>query len=205
MSSFRVLALLLLFSLTVPTFSSNTLAETTMSPEEMQRSHVCMGICSDIQKLCAEDIAEGNVAGHDLKDGILDETSCLLMCEADWTDTIMDCVSQADSCAQFFDEAPYCVETEEEDEPAVPATTGKGCDAACKKYAKCAGYGDGVGPKDMADAYKSCMQICPAWTQATQQCIASTLINSPADCAAQTMCMFGSFKNMIPPNMPKKR
>lgn len=183
---------------------ATALAAAPPTPDPNDEGAVCVGMCDSIQKLCAEDIAEGNVAGHDLKDGILDEASCLLMCEAEWTDKTFNCVSGADSCAQFFDEAPYCAETEERGEPATPATADKGCAAACRNYAKCAGYGEDIGPQDQAYAYKSCMQVCPSWTIATQNCIASTAIHSPADCAAQTMCMFGSMQNMIPKNMPRR-
>ena len=200
----KPVALLLLFLTTKLCLSTTSPAQTTLSPEEHRRSIVCMGMCSDIQKLCAEDIADGYTAGRDLKDGILDETSCLLMCEADWTDTTLDCVSKADSCSQFFDVQPYCVETEEENESSTPAVGGKGCIAACKNYVKCASYGEGIGPQDKIDAYNTCMQVCPTWTVVTQNCIASTAIRNPADCMAQTACIIGSLNNMMPPKPGRK-
>ena len=38
-------------------------------PDDADDDAVCVGMCDSIQRLCAEDMAEGNVAGHDLKDG----------------------------------------------------------------------------------------------------------------------------------------
>ncbi|MGE4560857.1 MAG: hypothetical protein AB7E77_11705 [Desulfobulbus sp.] len=198
----NILALFLFLAMTAPCTHATAAPDDKDTPSQ---SAVCLGMCGDIQKLCAEDIAEGNVAGRDLKDGILDEASCLLMCEADWDDKTLNCVSAADSCSQFLDEAPYCIETEEKNEPTKPSVAGKGCAAACKNYAKCTGYGENVTPRDQAHAYDSCMQVCPTWTPATQKCIASTPIHSAADCAAQTMCMFGSMQNMVPPIPHRKK
>ncbi|MBM9614512.1 hypothetical protein JWJ90_09435 [Desulfobulbus rhabdoformis] len=162
----------------------------------------CLTLCTQIRDLCAEDVANGNTVGRDLENGILEESSCLLMCGADWTQDTADCIDDADSCAQIFDESPYCAETGDTGETIEPAEAGVGCEKACRNYAKCAGYGDDATAEDKEAAYQSCLQVCPSWTPTTQQCIASTSIHSPADCAAQSMCMFGSFQNMIPQNMP---
>ncbi|MDD2467612.1 MAG: hypothetical protein PHI97_26830 [Desulfobulbus sp.] len=199
-------ALLLLLLLTTNLcIATKTTAATTLSPEEQRRSIVCLGMCSSIQKLCASDIANGEVAGRDLKEGILEEAACQLMCEADWDDKTFNCVSAADDCSQFFDEAPYCVETEDETPPTKPTTSiDTSCSAACKNYAKCAGYGEDATAQDQAYAFESCMEICNTWTPATRQCVASTPIRSASDCAAQTMCVMGSLKNMIPKNMPRR-
>lgn len=199
----KIILFLLLAALTTFGLCPHAPAATADS-EEPSRSTVCLGMCDAIQKLCAEDIAEGNVAGRDLHNGILDETSCLLMCEAEWDDTTLNCVNGADTCAQFLDEAPYCLETEEQDEPAEPASTGAGCAAACKNYVKCVAYGDGISLQDQVDAYNTCMQVCPTWTPQTQKCIASTPIRSAADCMAQTACIIGSLQNMMPPKPAKK-
>ncbi|MGD9948982.1 MAG: hypothetical protein AB7U29_10945 [Desulfobulbus sp.] len=196
---------LLLSTMTILGLVGTIATAATNGKGDPDQAIVCLGMCSDIRKLCAEEIASGNVAGRDLKDGILDEASCQLMCEADWDTKTFDCVSAADTCSQFFDESPYCVETEEEAQPAKPsAATEKSCSTACKNYAKCAGYGDDVTAQDQVYAYESCMKICPVWTTHTRTCIATTAIRSASDCAAQTMCMFGSMQNMIPKNMPKR-
>lgn len=177
-----------------PSTSDNGGSGSTGEPD---MSTVCAGMCDSIQRTCADDIANGDLAGRNMADGILDETSCLLMCEADWDDTVLNCVSAADDCSQFMDSAPYCMETEDDNEEADEnPTTANSCDAACNQYSKCAAYTEGVGQKDIDDAYDSCLQICGTWTDSTRQCIASTAINDVSDCAAQTACMFGSIENM---------
>nr|WP_320012354.1 hypothetical protein [uncultured Desulfobulbus sp.] len=167
-------------------------------PEPKLTSEDCLTLCTQLRDLCAEDVASDNTVGRDLENGILEESSCLLMCGADWTQETADCIDAADSCAQIFDESPYCAKTDDAGEITTPTEAGSGCQKACRNYAKCAGYGDGATSEDTEAAYQSCLQVCPSWTPTTQQCMASTPIHPPVDCAAQSMCMFSSFQNMIP-------
>lgn len=197
-------AMALLLSLTLGSWHNSVLAKTQApdpDPDEHERAHICSEMCDSIRRHCAGDIAEGNVAGRDLKEGILNEASCQLMCEADWTDKTFNCVSAADHCSQFLDEAPYCMETEDDGAQPPPITPAENasCDAACRKYAQCAGYGEGT-PAEIQEAktsaHASCMQICPTWSAATRACINRHPIHSPADCYEQTQCVMGWMQGM---------
>lgn len=164
-------------------------ANTANNNNEPDKAAVCSGMCADIQKICAEDIAEGNTQFRDLESGILDETACLIMCETDWDDTTFNCISAADHCSQFSDQAPYCIETEDDGTDTPSTQTPSDCQTACKNYAKCTGYGDDISPQDQEDAYNTCLQVCATWPDKTRACVAQTAINQATDCLAQTACI----------------
>lgn len=169
--------------------------ELTISDKESEspdKSTVCSDICQNkVQKLCEEEIEANKTIWTSMEESILDEANCQLLCEADFEEKIYDCFLNADSCSQFLDSAPYCMETEwDEIEP----KDWTWCEKACTNYSLCTRYTEWTTEADWKDAKDSCMQICPTWTKKTTNCIASTPINKVTDCAAQTACMFSTTK-----------
>ncbi len=164
-----------------------------------QHSLICSHLCSrTIPQLCESEISDAQEQGLSLDERIYDEASCLLYCEADWDETTFACVSDASDCAQLSEQGPYCIDNDGSKEPDDSASvTPKGCFNACKRYSDCARYTEGVGPQDIQDAFDSCMEICPTWTKESRDCIASTPISKPSDCAAQTACILPAVKEMM--------
>src|SRR3989339_268510 len=127
---------------------------------ESTQAQICGTMCERIiPELCKTEIEDYTVSGQSLDESIMDPLSCQLMCEAEWDEKTIGCVTDADECAQFFSSAPYCMETAEEGEPAaVDKKTAGSCDEACRNYATCASYGDDVTLADLDDAYASCLE-----------------------------------------------
>lgn len=167
--------------------------------QEPDMATICSGLCGrTIQDLCQDEIADYKASGQSMDGAIIDEASCQLMCEAEWTVDTIECVSAADTCAQFLNSSPYCIETEVDDEevsnqPALPGN----CDKACKNYAKCAGYGDGVTAADQQAAYESCLTICSSWDDKTRDCVSNTAIGQAADCVYQTACVLPDVNSLL--------
>ncbi|MFH1047333.1 MAG: hypothetical protein V1738_03450 [Patescibacteria group bacterium] len=185
-------------------FLSGCTNTTTVSSEagggggssEPDTATVCAHMCEiNIQGLCEEEIATNKANGISMEDSILDETYCQLACEAEWDDNTFDCVSAADTCAQFLDASPYCMENGDVGD--VVGIKPGNCDKACRKYSDCAAYTEGAGPADIEDAYQSCLEVCPAWTDDQRNCVVSTAINSSMDCLKQTACVLPQVKALM--------
>ncbi|MDD3302905.1 MAG: hypothetical protein PHN31_05065 [Candidatus Gracilibacteria bacterium] len=190
--SFFVLSCLFLSSCggnTKTTITADNPPDISSEPDKVT---VCSDICQNkVQNLCQEEIASNKTVGTSMENSILDEANCQLMCEADFDESIYDCFLGADSCSQFLDKAPYCLETEGDE---IEIKDGNGCETACNNYSKCTRYTQGTTQEDWQDAKESCMQICPSWSSETKKCVASTEINSVIDCSAQTQCVVGKLK-----------
>jgi len=168
--------------------------------EEPDMATICSGLCGrTVQDLCKDEIEDMKASGQSLDDSIMDEITCQLMCEAEWTDDTIQCVSAADDCGQLLNESPYCMETEAQDgdEEAANQPLPGNCDRACRNYAKCTGYGDDISPADQEDAYRTCLQVCPTWTDTQRNCVTNTKIDAPADCLAQTACVLPAAREMM--------
>jgi hypothetical protein len=165
------------------TTDHNTAAES----QPADTATICASLCQNtIPQLCQDDIETQKTEGTFNEEGIFDEASCQLICEADWGEQTMGCVSDAVECAQLSHAAPYCTDISEE--PAEVDAISTGCDGACEKYKKCAGYGDDATAEDMEYAYQSCVISCAHWTPEAISCINSHAINSAMDCSYLTAC-----------------
>jgi hypothetical protein len=163
---------------------------------EPNTSTACSHMCEiNVQRLCEEEIATNKANGASMENSILDESYCQLTCEAEWDKNTFECVSAADTCAQFLDASPYCMENGDIGD-IVPIEPGN-CNKACRRYSDCAAYTEGVGPADIEDAYQSCLEVCPTWTDDQRNCVVSTVINSPMDCAKQTACVLPQVKELM--------
>jgi hypothetical protein len=161
---------------------------------------ICSGLCGrTIQDLCRDEIEDMKASGQSLDDSIMDEITCQFMCEAEWTDDTIECVSAADDCGQLLNASPYCMETEVKDGDAEAANQPLpgNCDRACRNYAKCTSYGDDITAADQEDAYHSCLQVCATWTDTQRNCMTNTKIDAPIDCAAQTACVLPAVDAMM--------
>jgi hypothetical protein len=164
---------------------------------EVDNAIVCADMCeTTVQDLCKEEISANQEAGINMEESILDESYCQLACETEWNDDTFECVSAADTCAQFMDTAPYCIENRDTGEE-IEATEPGNCEKACRRYSDCASYTEGVGPADIEDAFESCLQICPSWSDEQRNCVANTVINSASDCARQTACVLPQVKELM--------
>lgn len=164
--------------------------------DEPNTATACSHMCEiNVQRVCEGEIADNKANGVDMQNSILDEAFCQLACEAEWDDNTFDCVSAADTCAQFLDASPYCIENGDVGD-VTPIEPGN-CDKACRRYSDCAAYTEGVGAADIEDAYLSCLELCPTWTDEQRNCVASTVINSPMDCAKQTACVLPQVKELM--------
>lgn len=158
----------------------------------------CAGMCEHISKICEEEINETKKLGYSMEESVYDEASCQLFCEADWDDNVKDCVSGADDCIQIVSSEPYCVDTEEEGEIIIfNDNLDKSCDLACRKYAKCASYGDDITAQNIQEAYITCVDECQHWSDTTKKCINKQPINQPADCLPMTICGIKEYQGLI--------
>lgn len=175
-----------------------TIPETDTEYKATQ-SQICSSLCErQIQTLCQSEIEDFQSAGQSLDGSIMEEASCQLMCEADWDESIFACISDADECAQLSNEAPYCMETEaNDDEESQEDVLPGNCNRACQNYKKCASYGDDISASDLQDAYNSCNELCRVWDNKTRDCVAQTVINAPIDCAKQTACVLKDVKELM--------
>lgn len=193
-----------LFLLLAPLFLCGCGSKTTIAPsgsgEDILPDDMaieCLSLCEDnIQTLCQEEIQTAIANGTSLENSVLNLSYCQLACEAEWDESTIDCVSDADTCAQFMDTAPYCIENGDTGEEA-NATEPGNCDTACRRYSDCASYTEGAGQADIEDAYQSCLQLCPSWSDEQRNCVANTAINSAADCARQTACVLSQVKELM--------
>jgi hypothetical protein len=156
---------------------------------------ICLSLCEyRIQNLCRDAIEEYQAAGASLEETIMDEASCQLMCEAEWTEDTIACVTDADDCAQLSDSEPYCTELNENEEKSVPDA---GCSAACRKYGDCVRYGDDISETDVQDAYATCMEVCASAPSKVVGCINSHPISKPSDCMLQSACVLPALDEII--------
>lgn len=156
------------------------------------KSVICGWVCYNIQKICKEDIENWTTVGQDLETWVLEEASCQLLCEASWDEKTIGCVSDADNCAQISDSEPYCIDDEKEEVEAATPPDSKlenNCVNACNNYVNCVAYWDDVTQEDKDNAFDSCMQMCPSWTENARKCVVNTTINNANDCGTQTRCI----------------
>lgn len=172
----------------IPTIQPET--ENIQADQATQCSYLCG---RKIPELCADGIEAAKTEGTFNAEGIFDELSCQLFCEAEWTEATIACVSDADECAQMMDSAPYCMENSADDTDKELPPADIGCPKACEKYKKCASYGDDISPADLEDAYASCMEVCATWNKSVSDCINQYPINTPADCGPMTACALKGF------------
>lgn len=159
----------------------------TIDESGPDRSTICGWVCDNIQNICKDDIENASSLGRNLQDGILEVTNCYLQCETNFDEKTIGCISDADNCSQIMDGEPFCIDDTEEDVPndSVPDN----CVSACNNYVDCVQYWDWISQQDKDDAFDSCMQICPWWTDAVRRCVVNTKINEWGDCLTQTRCV----------------
>lgn len=146
-----------------------------------------MTLCSDlcvnkIQSLCADKINQSREKEGLNIGGVFEVASCQLICEADWDETVIGCVSNSVECSQITNTSPFCVETE------VQPKNESFCLSACEKYAKCAGFNQDVTKEEVDEVYKSCAEICKSWSLSVTNCINASSVNTPEDCAQISKC-----------------
>ena len=164
--------------------------ENTQADQATQCSYLCG---RKIPEICENEIETAKTEGTFSEESVFEEISCQLMCEAEWTEKTIGCVSNADDCAQIMDSSPYCLENAEDDSEKELPPVEAGCPSACEKYKKCASYGDDVTQTDLEDAYISCMEVCATWNKSVSDCINQCPINTPADCGPMTACALKGF------------
>lgn len=166
---------------------------------EPTQAQICGTMCERIiPELCKSEIEDYTASGQSLDESIMEPLSCQLMCEAEWDEKTVACVTDADECAQLSSSAPYCDDmAEDDDSAAVDKKTAVSCDKACRNYVVCASYGDNISQADLNDAYASCLEICGTWTAEQRSCMSRTAINRPSDCAAQTACILPAVREMM--------
>jgi len=81
----------------------------------------------------------------------------------------------------------------DEDEEEIISTS---CPDACKKYADCTIYTEGTTKEDQQDAYDSCMEECPKWSDKTKICINKRPIKGIDDCIHLSFCGLAEYNNV---------
>ncbi len=155
----------------------------------------CFTLChKKIPKICAEFITQvdgypAETRANYRESYIYNPAYCSSLC-ASWTDEVKHCVASADSCSKIQDHDGSCL-YEPSANPFVqdpPPQTNRSCASICRKYAKCAGYGDGATQQDRQHAANSCLSECPKWSPQTIRCMSRITIRAPADCAPLSKC-----------------
>lgn len=125
-----------------------------------------------------------------MENWVLEETSCQLLCEASWDEKTIGCISDADICAQISENEPYCTDdSEEPEEENNDEKLANKCVNACNNYVDCVEYWDWISQQDKDDAFDSCMQICPKWSESARKCVVDAKIRNWNDCLTQTRCI----------------
>jgi hypothetical protein len=160
---------------------------------------ICSHLCGrKIPEMCENEIEELTTNEIDPNGLILDDASCQLMCEADWSEATIACVSEADECAQLSSNDPYCIDdTQDPSEADINDPLPGNCVKACENYTHCAAYGDDVTLQDLDDAFVSCLEFCSTLDGQSRNCLASTIIRKPNDCAAQTACILPDVRELL--------
>ncbi len=70
------------------------------------------------------------------------------------------------------------------------------CPSACQKYADCTIYTEGTTKEDQKDAYDSCMEECPKWSDKTKICINKRPIKGIDDCIHLSFCGLAEYNNV---------
>jgi len=178
--------------------ATNPTPDPGQNTEQDNHSLACSYLCElKIPDLCADYMAEQTEQGFNFENTIFEDATCQLMCEAEWDETTIGCMSFADECAQISNDAPHCIDDDTEGDTAADPNMPGACAKACNNYTKCVSYGEDITPQDINDAFDSCMQICSTWDKSARDCVTNTAIKSPGDCAAQTACLLPAVKNLM--------
>ena len=70
------------------------------------------------------------------------------------------------------------------------------CPSACQKYADCTIYTEGTTKEGQKDAYDSCMEECPKWSDKTKICINKRPIKGIDDCIHLSFCGLAEYNNI---------